>query len=272
MGFQLPAGQFYGKILKSRDLGGLVFTETEHAPGVVPRHSHLNPYICLVQRGTYTEDYSGRTRACGPFTLAFHPPAEVHAEHVHAAGVRSFNIEVAAPWLHRLGNLRGVLASPADFRGGTLVALALRIHREFQLLDEASPLALEGLFLEFLAEAWRCRPAADGPRPPRWAERAREILHARFAEHLSLASLGETVGVHPVYLASEFRRHYGRSIGAYVRRLRVDYACRQLVTTDVPLAEVALAAGFADQSHFSRTFKTFTGLTPAAYRRSSRLA
>jgi AraC family transcriptional regulator len=89
---------------------------------------------------------------------------------------------------------------------------------------------------------------------------------------LSLTSLAEAIGIHPVYLASEFRRHYRRSIGAYVRRLRVDYACRQLTTTEAPLAEIALAAGFADQSHFSRTFKSHVGMTPLAYRRDARLS
>jgi AraC family transcriptional regulator len=272
MGPQLPAGHYYGKVLKRQAFGNLVFTETEHARGVVPRHSHLNPYICLVQQGSYTEDYNGRTRACGPLTLAFHPPAEIHAEHIHTAGVQSFNIEVAASWLSRLGPPREILDRAADFQGGPLVAIALRIHREFQRMDEASPLALEGLFLELLAEAWRCRRPASGHRPPRWAERVREILHARFVEHLTLTSLAEAVGVHPVYLASEFRRHYGQSIGAYVRRLRVAYACRQLTNTDVPLAEIALTAGFADQSHFSRTFKSQIGRTPLAYRRDSRLS
>jgi AraC family transcriptional regulator len=176
------------------------------------------------------------------------------------------------PWLKRLEPPQGILDRAADFQGGPLVVVALRIHREFQLMDEASPLALEGLFLELLAEAWRCRTPPGGRRRPRWTERVRELLHAHFAEHLSLTSLAESVGVHPVYLASEFRRHYGRSIGAYVRRLRVDYACRQLVGTDATLAEIALAAGFADQSHFSRTFKSHVGMTPLAYRRDSRLS
>src|SRR6516164_7454569 len=109
MGFQLSEGQFYGKILTRKDLGGLVFTETQHVAGVVPRHSHRNPYICLVQKGTYTEDYGGRTRACGPLTLAFHPPAEIHTEHIHTAGVRSFNMEIGAPWLNRLSLPQGIL-------------------------------------------------------------------------------------------------------------------------------------------------------------------
>jgi AraC family transcriptional regulator len=181
-------------------------------------------------------------------------------------------MEIGAPWLNRLSLPQGILDRALDVQGGTLVALALRIHREFQLQDDASALALEGLLLEFLAEAWRWHLTANQRRPPRWAEQAREMLHARFAENLPLSFLAEAVGVHPVYLASAFRRHYGRSIGTYLRQLRVDYACRQLATTAAPLAEVALAAGFADQSHFSRVFKAHTGLTPAAFRREARLS
>jgi len=55
-------------------------------------------------------------------------------------------------------------------------------------------------------------------------------------------------------------------VGDYVRRLRVDYAAYQLSQTDDPLSEIAAAAGFADQSHFSRTFSGIMGSTPSRYR------
>jgi AraC family transcriptional regulator len=74
------------------------------------------------------------------------------------------------------------------------------------------------------------------------------------------------VGVHPVYLASEFRKHFGCTIGEYVRKLRVEFACRRISESDSPLSDIAIAAGFSHQSHFSRTFKAVTGMTPAGYR------
>jgi AraC family transcriptional regulator len=52
-----------------------------------------------------------------------------------------------------------------------------------------------------------------------------------------------------------------------VRALRVDFACRELARRDQPLAEIALAAGFADQSHLARCLRKRTGMTPAAFRR-----
>jgi AraC family transcriptional regulator len=73
-----------------------------------------------------------------------------------------------------------------------------------------------------------------------------------------------------VYLASAFRRCYGHTVAEHVRELRVAYALRRLAESEDPLSDIARAAGFADQSHFSRTFKQLTGTTPGAYRTLSR--
>jgi AraC family transcriptional regulator len=151
-----------------------------------------------------------------------------------------------------------------------VAARAERLYREFRQMDDVSPLAIEGLLLEILADASRRAVRAHGRRRPRWLEQVRDLLHSRFAERLALAELGEAVNVHPIYLASQFRRHFGCTLGDYLRRLRVDFAARDLAGSETPLWEIALAAGFSDQSHFTRIFKQHTGLTPAAYREMAR--
>ena len=102
-------------------------------------------------------------------------------------------------------------------------------------------------------------------------ERAREIIHAHFSDKLTLSAIAESIGVHPVYLAREFRNRYNCTIGGYIRHLRIQFACRQMANSDVTVAEIASAAGFFDQSHFSRTFKRLTGSTPTNYRKNVRL-
>jgi AraC family transcriptional regulator len=90
-----------------------------------------------------------------------------------------------------------------------------------------------------------------------------------FAGPLSLTGVAQHVGVHPVHLARTFRAVYRTSFASYVRELRIDFAREQLAGA-APLSEIAAAAGFYDQSHFSRCFKRHLGMTPAAYRASLR--
>ena len=72
--------------------------------------------------------------------------------------------------------------------------------------------------------------------------------------------------------SAAFRRRYGCTIGEYVRDLRVQYALHLLETSDTPLGQVALDAGFCDQGHFGRAFKEHTGVSPGKFRRGSRRA
>jgi len=77
--------------------------------------------------------------------------------------------------------------------------------------------------------------------------------------------LAKIAGVHPVHFARTFRRVYGCTISDYVRGLRVARAMLLLRGT-APLDEIALAIGFADQSHFCREFKRVAGVTPGEFR------
>jgi AraC family transcriptional regulator len=267
---RLPGGQFLGQLVRHRALGGLTLSETRYAPRThLPRHSHEHAYFCLVRRGSYREEYGNRQRSCGPLTLAYHPPGEPHAEHFGDREVWSFNIEVAPAWPRLAGTGSLPLDRPFDTRDAPLVGLAVRLFHEFANPDAASPLIIEGLTLELLglsARAVRPRPATA---PPSWLGRVREVITGSCTSPPSLAELAAEVGVHPGYLAMAFRRHFGCTVGEYVRRQRVALACQELSATDRPLAEIAPQSGFADQSHLTRTFKRLVGVTPAAYRKAA---
>ena len=256
--------------MQSLEMGGLLLNETKYAMNArIPTHAHENAYFCLALQGQYTENYGNRTRSCPPMTLAYHPAEEVHSEHYQSTDGRAFNVELNEAWMRRVEAWAPLLRNPTDVQLGLPVVLAARLYREFRLRDVVSALAIEGLVLEILAELVRL---AAPSRKPSWLARARDLLHDRFQENLGLGQIAAEVGVHPVHLATMFRRRFRQTLGDYQRRLRVAFACRQLVTTDAPLTEIALAAWFADQSHFTRTFKSHVGITPLAYRRDSRLS
>jgi AraC family transcriptional regulator len=266
MDLKLAAGCYFGDRVQGRELAGFLLTDYTYRPGArIRKHYHERSYVSLVVAGGYAETYGGRSRDCPAATVIFHPAGERHAEQMGGAGARVFSIEIGTHWLREAPAYRAVLDTPADFRGGMLARLAFRLYQEFRQPDPFSPLAVEGLVLELVAERGRRAPHGSERRPP-WLVRAQEILHARFAAPPSLAGLAREVDVHPVHLARTFRIRCGCSVGEYVRELRVEYACRRLTVSDSPLVEIALAAGFADQSHFARTFKRLRGLTPAEFR------
>src|SRR5262249_31043302 len=124
-----------------------------------------------------------------------------------------------------------------------------------------------GLTFELLGALSRHSQLRIERTPPRWLRQARDLLHAHFAENLSPDSIALKVGAHPSHLMREFRRHYGCTIGDYLPKLRGAFASRTLATSDLSLLQIAQDSGFADQSHFSRTFKILTGMTPSTYRK-----
>jgi AraC family transcriptional regulator len=272
MNQKLDPGQFLGYVHKKRQVVGSILTEYSYLPETrLARHSHRLPYFNLILEGAYDETHCGKVRECKPRTLLFHPGDEVHEDRFLGARCRIFSFELEARWLELARQHSLHLDRPLIFSSGAAVSLASRLYSELYATDTASPLAMEGLLLEIMAEASRLMPTAEGRRrPPRWLERAKELLHANFSESISLSTVAGVVGVHPVHVAREFRRHYGRCVGEYVRQLRVDFASRELGETEKPLIEIAAAAGFADQGHFTRTFKRITGLTPGQYRSTFR--
>jgi AraC family transcriptional regulator len=141
----------------------------------------------------------------------------------------------------------------------------MRLYREHKEMDACSVLTIEGLVLEMLAIVGRMRNVKEQHGPP-WFPRAMELLHEDFRTNLKVQDIANEVSVHPFHLSRVFRTVHRQTIGEYVQKLRVSYACKELLKAENDLVTVALAAGFSDQSHFTRVFKSITGITPGAFR------
>jgi AraC family transcriptional regulator len=236
---------------------------------ILERHRHERPCVAVMLEGSFTLTLTGRAHHCPPTAVFTEPLGEPHANYM---GPRGAHVVVVQPDPTRTELLRpfaGLLDSPTHRHDGGTAALAARLTREFDTADDLSPLAAEGIVLELLVILARLDPLRPG-RPPAWLLRAQELLHDRFSEALRPSEVAHAVDVHPAHLARAFRTHFKVSMGSYVRRLRLEWAAGQLAHSAASLAAVALAAGFADQSHFTRSFKRYAGLTPKAYRRALR--
>ena len=273
--FNTPAIHLIGpspfrQLLSTLEIPGLTFSEALHLPcTVVPPHVHASATMCLTLAGEAIEFNNGISESTRPGSLILRSPGLVHSDQFGKTAHRSFMIEIDQKWLETCNQFSRVFDGHKHFQGGLLPSLAFRIYRESRIQDSVASVVVEGLMLEMLGMASRSM-ARPPVQLPKWLMQARDLLHGNFNDALNLVQLAETVGVHPTHLARTFKKHYRTTVGEYIRRLRLDWATKQLSDTEDSITEIALAAGFYDQSHFSHLFKQHTGFTPAEFRASSR--
>ncbi|MBA3658739.1 MAG: helix-turn-helix transcriptional regulator [Gemmatimonadales bacterium] len=247
--------------------GGFKLTEGVHPAGTaLPWHHHDTPTICFVLRGSFTESWRGGSLLCTTSTLKITPAGDRHCDQFRGP-VRGLLIEADAAQVAAIRPCAGVLDERSSYQGGLISVLAWRVCQEMRATDVAAPLVVEGLLLELVALAARWQDGHHLQGSPRWLLEARDRILDQPAVRPSLGGLAEAVGVHPVTLARRFRLAYGCTVGEFVRRTRIERATRQLADSDRPLAEIAIEAGFSDQSHFSNLFRRHTGFSPSTYRR-----
>jgi AraC family transcriptional regulator len=262
---RLLSGDFCGRQVARRQTGGLHLVESVYRPNqTLPWHTHQWPYYTFVLRGGYSERCQGETWEISEGDVVLHGAGEAHADRMHDTESCLLNLEFTQSWLDRIRGFDARLDSRFIASGGRFLELGKRLHRELWSTERISALCIEGLALELIAAGATRKVRATGN--PRWLKRAVEYLRVNFREPPTLDQLAAAVGVHPVHLAREFRRKEGVTVGGYIRKLRVDLASQQLVSSAEPIVDIALAAGFSDHSHLTRVFRRETGVTPTEYR------
>lgn len=253
------------------EVAGLTLSTTLHEPGTtLAHHEHERPYFCFVLGGAFEESDDRQSHRCAAGTLVFHPAGDRHADRFDSEAARCLNVELPREWQPTRGALAPAFERRAQRRERRLGDLALRLHRELVCGDAASELAMQGIALELAAEWSRSVELPRASRTPAWLAEAERIVRGDFRSRIEFGDVAARVGVHPVHLSREFRRAHRMTMTEFVARLRVDFAAERIRATDLPLAEIALDAGFADQSHLSKVFRRFTGTTCVAYRRANR--
>lgn len=258
---------FDGEVVKCASIPGLSIGEIQYAAACErPKHAHERACFHFLFEGAYTEFWGRRSRECKTFTLAFQPQGHEHSYCCSKEPSRALTIELENAWVANLRDYSVKLDQAGNFYGGSVSWLITKLYREFRAMETASILVIEALALEIAVEISRQGQRLSSDPAPLWMKQAMELIHARFAESLSLQTIAQSVGIHPVHLARVFRRQHHLTVGEYLRRLRVEFASQQMINSNSPLVEIGLAAGFSDQSQFSNTFKRATGLTPAQFR------
>ena len=261
-------GEFYGEVIRRQASTQFVLSELHHARGrALPEHAHRAAYFSLLIEGRYAETYDGRRHEYEPMTVWWHRQGVVHDDVVGHGGGRFLNVELTHEATEAMAD---DVPSRRDFQehGTRVVWLACRLLRELRDWQPCSTLVAENLALEMAG----CALTSPIPVPRRvaWLDRVTQKLQEEPARRHYTSDLAREAGVHPVHLASVFRRIHRQTIGEYLRALRVRQAANLLRRADVRLAHAAATLGFADQAHFTRVFGAIVGMTPSAFRRLMR--
>lgn len=203
---------------------------------------------------------------CRPCSVSFAPGGEQSRRVAGPEGALAFSVQLPPAVLS--SELYARLAPSSSYFEplGRPSLSAAGLFRAIERRD-AAVCDVEEAILELLADVAGVGSGVRQAESRVWLARVERMLRDRFDEPLTLRSLADSFGVHPAYLATVFRQSYGCTIGAYLRRLRIEAALQALCTTDRSIAAIAQDAGFYDQSHFIRTFQSFIGAPPGDFRR-----
>ncbi len=262
----LRGGEFYSPIQARLSANDVVLSEL-HQPVArsVPRHEHELAYVTIVLHGHYREGDRGKLDELPPLTAVFNPVGVAHSTVIGPAGASMFTIEFRTESLRELG-LQLPDRTTFDCGVGTMLWPGLRLFSSFKNQSTDS-LMLEAHVFELLGAITRLDQSPE-KTPPRWLTRVKDRLHAEFCERLRMRDLAREAGVHPVHLARAFRKFEKRTPGEYQQHLQIRAACELLGKPEWPLADIAAECGFADQSHFTRTFRRMAATTPLRFRQA----
>ncbi len=228
-------------------------------------HAHECDQLCVVLEGRYEESTPDRTVPLVAGSVLWRPAGDPHANTVGGDEVHALLVDLDPG---RAGGQGHGAPRSTYFAPGVFAEIHGEIARELSQRDEFSRLALEALLLLLTARAGRYADLGKQQRPP-WLERALEFVRASYTQSLAVSEVARAAQVHPVTLASAFRRFLGRSVGQYILDLRIDQARRELLQTHDSIAAIAIRAGFYDESHLGRVFRQRFGVSPGAFRRSA---
>jgi len=162
-----------------------------------------------------------------------------------------------------------------NFPNERLWQLGSQLAREFVQPDVLSSLACDSLVLLLLIELLRGdtadSTASGGRLSPGQLRRVIEHIENHLAERISLADLAKLVGTSQSHFSHAFKATTGLPPHRWQMEARVRHAQALLSGDHHSLTEVAAAAGFADQAHFTRIFRRLVGETPGTWRRNRAL-
>jgi AraC-like DNA-binding protein len=258
------------------ELGQLELLHASYITHAFTRHTHDGFAIGIIERGAEGFFYRGANYVAPAGSIVAINPGEVHTG--QAAAESGWTYRMLYP---EVGLLQRAVAQLPGAWGDSpyfpepvitdpyLTGLIRQLH--LTLEDPAmTPLEREACFVDTLGQliirhAWpQRRPHPAAGYTPQAIRQAREYLDAHLAETILLDDLASLVNLSPFHFLRAFRAEMGLPPHAYQTQRRIAQA-KALLVQGWPVAQVAAATGFTDQSHLTKRFKRIVGVAPGQF-------
>ena len=150
--------------------------------------------------------------------------------------------------------------------GGQSEGLGMNFRFLTRLADVDDDEDLAAWLRETLERLMSTIEAQEDFTPPLLVTKAMNYMRENISNEVSRDDVARHAGISPSHFSRLLKERTGRSFTELVRQCRVDLACEMLREPEMPLAEIADACGFCDQSYFTRVFNETKGLTPGRFR------
>lgn len=244
-----------------------------HTTEEYPRHWHEEIYLCATLGGASYLDCQGTSLHVRPGTLAMIAPGDIHANRKITCSFRCLlmGFEALQNAVEQFAerNIRGLSFRSSLIQDQRTLDSFLRVHCS---LEEDEPdLGRDDIAFSFLHELAVRHGTASLPLPPIENEdfairRTKRFLDEHYAERVSLHELARLMGLSAYHLNRSFRRKIGMPPHEYQVQVRILKA-KAFLRLGRSISETASLVGFVDQSHFTRHFKRFVGVTPGRFLR-----
>jgi AraC family transcriptional regulator len=263
-------GFFYGDTTELIRLDGVTLTDTVYGQeGRVDWHFHEDDYFTFLLVGGMREGNRKEVYECLAGDLLFHNWQDAHYNVGSGRFTRGFHVELSDSWYDRLGISADLTEGSMRLADPLVKSLMYKVFKEAKLSGERAQLGVDAALARLFGILGKMREGQSGVNRPAWVWRVREMLRDG-AEDWTLVRLANEVNIHPVHLSREFSKHFHTNLGDYLRLIKVQRAMTLLGEPERRLTEIAFESGFADQSHFIRSFRNYYGVTPLEYRRLMR--
>lgn len=240
----------------------LALTGYQQHPMFEERHAHDCPSISLLLKGNYLEEISGSIFNRHPGDLKIVEGGQSHRCYNYSDRTVKLNLEFTSDFFLNAG-IRDHLTGNITESHVNKIAL-IKLYGE--LCEEPQTVSASAQLL--LLQIFNGPVLQPGNKTiPKWVDQLKNFLHDEWDSEFDLNYLSGITGVHPVTISRWFPYYFNMTLSEYLRFIKIEKAIALLNDRHLSLTQIAYACRFADQGHFTRTFKALTGFLPKDFRK-----